>query len=74
VGFVVHKVAIGQVFSEYFGFTCQFSLHQLFHTHLSFGADTIGQSAADVPRGLIVSFNPSNEIKKKLHCGLLTGF
>jgi hypothetical protein len=25
VGFVVHKVALGQVFSEYFGFHCQFS-------------------------------------------------
>jgi hypothetical protein len=25
VGFVVDKVALGQVFSEYFGFPCQFS-------------------------------------------------
>jgi hypothetical protein len=25
VGFVVDKVAVGQVFSEYFGFSCQFS-------------------------------------------------
>jgi hypothetical protein len=24
VGFVVDKVALGQVFSEYFGFPCQF--------------------------------------------------
>jgi hypothetical protein len=24
VGFVVDKVALGQVFSEYFGFSCQF--------------------------------------------------
>jgi hypothetical protein len=28
VGFVVDKVALGQVFSEYFGFPCQFSFHQ----------------------------------------------
>jgi hypothetical protein len=28
VGFVVDKVALGQVFSEYFGFPCQCSLHQ----------------------------------------------
>jgi hypothetical protein len=28
--FVVDKVALGQVFSEYFGFPCQFSFHQLF--------------------------------------------
>jgi hypothetical protein len=29
VGFVVDKVALGQVFSEYFGFPCQSSFHQL---------------------------------------------
>jgi hypothetical protein len=27
VGFVVDKVALGQVFSEYFGFPCQISFH-----------------------------------------------
>jgi hypothetical protein len=32
VGFVVDKVALGQVFSKYFGFPCQ-SFHQLLHTH-----------------------------------------
>jgi hypothetical protein len=31
VGFVVDKVALGQVFSEYFGFPCQSSFHQLLH-------------------------------------------
>jgi hypothetical protein len=42
VGFVVDKVALGQVFSEYFGFPCQF--HQFLHNHphLSPGAGTIG--------------------------------
>jgi hypothetical protein len=45
VGFVVDKVALGQVFSEYFGFPCQFSFHQLLHNHphLSSGVCTIGQ-------------------------------
>jgi hypothetical protein len=45
VEFVVDKVALGQVFSEYFGFPCQFSFHQLLHTHhhLLAGAGTIGQ-------------------------------
>jgi hypothetical protein len=33
VGFVVDKVALGQVFSEYFGFPCQSSFHQIFHHH-----------------------------------------
>jgi hypothetical protein len=34
VGFLVNKVAPGQVFSEYFGFTCQNrSFRQLLHHH-----------------------------------------
>jgi hypothetical protein len=28
-------VALGRVFSEYFGITCQFSLHKLLHVHYS---------------------------------------
>jgi hypothetical protein len=32
VGFVVGKAALGQVFSEYFGFPCQ-SFHQFLHHH-----------------------------------------
>jgi hypothetical protein len=45
VGFVVDKVALVKVFSEYFGFPCQFSFHQLLHNHhqLSSGACAIGQ-------------------------------
>jgi hypothetical protein len=33
LGFVVDKVALGQVFSEYFGFPCQSSFYQFFHHH-----------------------------------------
>jgi hypothetical protein len=33
VGFVVDKVALGQVFSEYFCFLCKFSFHRLLHIH-----------------------------------------
>jgi hypothetical protein len=45
VGFVVDKVALGQVFSEYFGFPCQSSFDQLLHNHphLSSWVCTIGQ-------------------------------
>jgi hypothetical protein len=45
VGFLVAKAGLGQVFSEYFGFPCQSSFHQLLHNHphLSSGAGTIGQ-------------------------------
>jgi hypothetical protein len=44
-GAVVGKVALGQVFSEYFGFPCQSSFHQFIHNHhhLSIGAGTTGQ-------------------------------
>jgi hypothetical protein len=53
VGFVMGKVALAQVSSEYFGFPCQFSFHRLLHIHhLSSGAGTIGQLVADVPSGL----------------------
>jgi hypothetical protein len=47
------RVALRQVFSEYFGFPCQFSLHPLLHTHhhLLSGVGTIGQLVADVPSG-----------------------
>jgi hypothetical protein len=31
VGFVVDEMALGQIFSEDFGFPCQFSFHQLLH-------------------------------------------
>jgi hypothetical protein len=31
VGFVVDKAALGQIFSEYFGFLCQSSFHQFLH-------------------------------------------
>jgi hypothetical protein len=34
VGFVVDRVALWQVFFEYFGFPCQFSFYQILHTHL----------------------------------------
>jgi hypothetical protein len=33
VGFAVEKVTLGQVFSEYFGFPCQSSFHQILHPH-----------------------------------------
>jgi hypothetical protein len=53
VGFVVVKVALGQVLSQYFGFPCQFAFHPLLHNHhRSSGAGTIGQTVAAVPSGL----------------------
>jgi hypothetical protein len=33
VGFVLDKVALGQVFSQYFDFLCQSSFHQILHDH-----------------------------------------
>jgi hypothetical protein len=62
---VVDKVALGQVFSEFFGFPCQLSFHRLLHIHhhLSSGDGTIGQLVADVPSGL--SLTPPQETTKK---------
>jgi hypothetical protein len=37
MGFVVDKVALGQGFSEYFGFPCQSSFHQILHHHNHLG-------------------------------------
>jgi hypothetical protein len=61
VGFVVDKVVLGQVSSEYFGFPCQFSLNQMLHTHPSSVVGTTGQLVADVRGGL--SLTPPHEIK-----------
>jgi hypothetical protein len=33
LGFVVDKVALGRVFSKYFGFPYQSSFHQILHHH-----------------------------------------
>jgi hypothetical protein len=64
--FVVDKVALEQVFSEYFGFPCQFSFHQLLqknHPHLSSGVCTIGQSgrSSDLDRYLGTQSHPTNK-------------
>jgi hypothetical protein len=48
----VDKVALRQVFSEYFGFSCHFAFHRLLHNHLSPGAGTVGQTVVVVPSGL----------------------
>jgi hypothetical protein len=64
VRFVVDKVALEQVFSEYFGFPCQFSFQRLLHNHhLSSGAGTIGQLVASYQVDS-VSPHPKNLNKK----------
>jgi hypothetical protein len=55
VGFMVDKMELGQVLSEYFGFPCQFAFHLLLHNHhhhLSSTTSIIGQTMAAVPSGL----------------------
>jgi hypothetical protein len=64
---VVDKVALGQVFSEHFGFPCQSSFHQLLHNHhhRSSGAGTIGQ---DWQKYQVDAVSPHPEkLKKKLN-------
>jgi hypothetical protein len=62
VVFVVDNVALGQVSSEYFGFPCQFSCHQILHTPPSSCSGTISQLVAAYQSGL--SFTPTHETKK----------
>jgi hypothetical protein len=54
MGFMVNKMVLEQVFSEYFDFSCQFSFHQLLHTHLSSpsGTGIVGPLVAGVASGL----------------------
>jgi hypothetical protein len=60
---VVDKVALEQVFSEYFGFPCQSSFHQLLHNHhRSSGAGTIGQQC---PTYQVDSVSPHPEKLKE---------
>jgi hypothetical protein len=77
--FVVDKVALGQVFSEYFGFRCQVSFHQLLQKSSSsiIGVCTVGQSG-HIPgtnRYLGTQYCPtnSNNNKKKKKKGGQTG-
>jgi hypothetical protein len=59
-------VTLGHVFSEYFGFPCQFSFRRLLHIHhhISSGTGTKGQLVADVPSGLSLT-SPQETLKKK---------
>jgi hypothetical protein len=60
---VVDKVALGNVSSEHFGFSCHFSFS-------SSGAATTDQLVADVPNGL----SECHEIKKKIQKNYITSY
>jgi hypothetical protein len=62
VGFVVDKAALGQVFSEYFGFPCQ-SFHRFLHYHNHPG---LTQWAIKWPQCRVdLDSTPTMQIKKK---------
>jgi hypothetical protein len=66
---MVYKVALRQVFSEYFGFPYQFSFYRLLHTHhLSSGVGTIGEL---VPTYQVDSVSPHHKILKNVVTGHL---
>jgi hypothetical protein len=67
VGFVVDKMASGQVFSEYFGFPCHpHFIPPTYPSSPSPGTGTIGQYMAAVPRGLPYRLHfPLTNLKKK---------
>jgi hypothetical protein len=66
VGFVVDNMALGQVFSEYFGFPCQ-SFHQLLHHHPSSGAGTTGCGDR---RAKWTRFHPKKHYAMKMFGGM----
>jgi hypothetical protein len=66
VGFVVDKVALGQVSLLVLRFPLPIFIPPT-APHSSSGAGTIGQTVADVPSGL--SLTPPQEIKKKCLVG-----
>jgi hypothetical protein len=67
VGFVVDKMALEQVFSEYFGFPCQpHFIPPTSPSSQSLGTGTIGQYMAAVPRGPSMDSTSHNSDKKKM--------
>jgi hypothetical protein len=64
VRFEVDKVALVQISSEYFGFSCQFIFPQMLHTHVSSGAGTIGQLVAEVSSELSITLPHETERKQ----------
>jgi hypothetical protein len=57
-------MTLDKVSSECFDFLCQFSFHQMLHTHPSSGACKISQLVADVPRVSPHSKKPKKKKKK----------
>jgi hypothetical protein len=64
MGFVVDKVALGQVFSQYFGFPCHSSLHQILYPHNHLGACTIDQKWPTYRVDPVWTPSPTIRIKK----------
>jgi hypothetical protein len=66
-GFAVDKVVLGQVSSEYFGFPCQSSLHQILHPHNNRGKYNRPE-VADEPSGpSLDSTSHHANLKKKMY-------
>jgi hypothetical protein len=71
VGFVVEKMAPGQVFSEYFGFPCQpHFIPPTSPSSQSTGTGIIGQYMATVRRGPSMDSTSHNSNKKKVQSSL----
>jgi hypothetical protein len=54
MGFVVDKTALGQIVSEYSGFSCQ-SFHRLFDTLYHKSSSGVGTVAQEVASVIVVS-------------------
>jgi hypothetical protein len=69
---VVGKVALWQVFWEYFSFPYQFWFHQILHTHqyLRPGAGTVGQlvGLSNSYTGITTSFQGTLQWQVEVYC------
>jgi hypothetical protein len=71
VRFVVDKLVVGQVFSEYFGFPCQSSFHQFLHHHNHPGQVQQSNLGAAVLTGPSWTPPPPHSNSKNLHMGTI---
>jgi hypothetical protein len=61
------KVALGQVFSEYFGFPCQFSFHQLLYSLIILSSKLYSLGTDSVGTYLLTYMNVLSSVLELLH-------
>jgi hypothetical protein len=71
VGFVIDKVALGQVFFEYLGFSCRLIPPTVPLIVMPSGVGTVGQTVADIRSGPSPTSSPNKKVKVKFFLDLI---